>query len=64
MVTSGTLPFAWAEVASICVERKKTNRRQATVVLGRVIRPLRYELTDATVPQINVALQSATASRQ
>ena len=63
-VTSGTLPFAWTEVASICVERKKNNRQQASVVLGRVIRPLRYELTDATVPKINVALQSATASRQ
>jgi len=47
--TPGTLPFAWQEVASICVERRLRGGPQRTVVLGRVVRPLQATVSDATV---------------
>jgi hypothetical protein len=49
--TPGTLPFAWKEIASICVERRLRAEPQPTVVLGRVIRPLVADVSDVTVPR-------------
>jgi 4-amino-4-deoxy-L-arabinose transferase-like glycosyltransferase len=46
--TLGTLPFAWQEVTSICVERRLRDGPRRTVVLGRVIRPLQPMVSDAT----------------
>jgi len=51
--TPGLLPFAWEEVATISVERSLRDTR--TVVLGRVVRPLRAEISDATRPQLSTA---------
>jgi 4-amino-4-deoxy-L-arabinose transferase-like glycosyltransferase len=59
--TPGTLPFAWQELASINTERSL--RDQRTVVLGRVIRPLRAEITDATRPQLITATRSTRTER-
>jgi 4-amino-4-deoxy-L-arabinose transferase-like glycosyltransferase len=59
--TPGTLPFAWQELASINTERSL--REQRTVVLGRVIRPLRAEVTDATHPQLATATRSTKTDR-
>jgi 4-amino-4-deoxy-L-arabinose transferase-like glycosyltransferase len=53
--TPGTLPFAWEEIATLCVERRLRDEPQPTVVLGRVVRPLRAEVSDATVPQRTMA---------
>jgi hypothetical protein len=53
--TPGTLPFAWEEVKSICVDRQAQRSDIATVVLGRVIRPIRAEVSDATIPQTVLA---------
>jgi hypothetical protein len=49
--TRGTLPFAWEELATLCTERTLRDRPQRVVVLGRVIRPIRATVSDATVPQ-------------
>jgi 4-amino-4-deoxy-L-arabinose transferase-like glycosyltransferase len=49
--TSGMLPFAWEEIASICVERRERDDNDRRVVLGRVVRPLQAVASDATVPQ-------------
>jgi hypothetical protein len=49
--TPGTLPFAWEEIAAICVERRIRDEAQPMVVLGRVVRPLQAAVSDATVPQ-------------
>jgi 4-amino-4-deoxy-L-arabinose transferase-like glycosyltransferase len=49
--TPGTLPFAWEEVASICNEREVSGDRPRSIVVGRIVRPLRAEVTDATVPK-------------
>jgi 4-amino-4-deoxy-L-arabinose transferase-like glycosyltransferase len=53
--TPGTLPFAWEEVKSICVDRQAQRNDIATVVLGRVIRPIRAQVSDATIPQTVLA---------
>ena len=50
--TPGTLPFAWEEVASLYSEREISGDSPRSVVLGRIVRPLRAEVTDVTVPQI------------
>ena len=47
--TPGTLPFAWQEVMSICVERRIRGGPQRAVVLGRVVRPLQATISDATI---------------
>lgn len=60
-LTPGTLPFAWEEVASISVERSLRDKR--TVVLGRVVRPLRAEISDATRPQVSTASRSNEIDR-
>jgi 4-amino-4-deoxy-L-arabinose transferase-like glycosyltransferase len=49
--TPGTLPFAWQELASICVDRRPKNNTAVYIVLGRVERPLRAEISDVTIPQ-------------
>jgi hypothetical protein len=61
--SSGTLPFAWQEVTAICVDRSVRDEGARAVVLGRVIRPLRAELSDATRPQVTTATRSATTER-
>lgn len=53
--TPGTLPFAWEEIASICVERRLRKRPQMSVVLGRVTRPLQATISDVTVPRRSTA---------
>jgi 4-amino-4-deoxy-L-arabinose transferase-like glycosyltransferase len=58
--TPGTLPFAWEEITSICVERQVYNDDPRTVVLGRIVRPLRAMVSDVTVPQ-SLASASTTA---
>ncbi|MEX2093837.1 MAG: glycosyltransferase family 39 protein [Pirellulales bacterium] len=65
--TPGTLPFAWEEVATLCVERRLRNVPQRIVVLGRVVKPRQAIVSDATVPQnginLSVATNNATAPR-
>jgi hypothetical protein len=51
------LPFAWEEITALNIERSKT-KKGMTVVLGRVIRPIRAELSDATKPQVSTAARS------
>jgi 4-amino-4-deoxy-L-arabinose transferase-like glycosyltransferase len=48
--TPGTLPFAWEEVTSLCSERVVSGESPRSVVLGRIVRPLRAEVTDVTIP--------------
>ena len=62
--TPGTLPFAWEEVTSICVERRIRNEPQRTVVLGRVVRPLQATVSDVTVPQRSTARQPVASQRR
>ncbi|MCI0331652.1 MAG: glycosyltransferase family 39 protein [Planctomycetes bacterium] len=61
--TSGTLPFAWTEITSICVDRTERAEGRRTIVLGRVVRPIRAEISDATRPQPSVAQRSDGAER-
>ena len=54
--TPGTLPVEWEEVTSVCVERQVyVNEPPRTVVLGRVVRPLKAVVSDVTVPPASVA---------
>jgi hypothetical protein len=63
--TPGTLPFAWEEVATLCVERRLRDRPQPTVVLGRVVQPRQAVVSDATVPQrSSINLSAATNSAE
>jgi len=61
--TPGTLPFAWKEVATICVERRLRDQPQITVVLGRVANPRVAAINDATTPQGSAINLSATPNR-
>lgn len=61
--TPGTLPFAWEEVASICVERQVHAPGPRMVVLGRVERPLQAAISDVTKPQRSTAQRRSTARR-
>jgi hypothetical protein len=61
--TPGTLPFAWLELDAICVERRLRDEPQRTVVLGRVVRPLRAAVSDVTSPQRSTA-QKPSARRK
>ena len=54
--TPGMLPFAWQEVATLCVERRIRDYPQRTVVLGRVVHPRTAMVSDATVPQRGINL--------
>jgi hypothetical protein len=60
--TPGTLPFAWEEVATLCVERRLRNFPQRMLVLGRVVKPRKAMVTDATVPQRGSNLTAAMAA--
>jgi hypothetical protein len=51
--TPGTLPFDWEEIAAICVERRVRDGGQPIVVVGRVVRPLRPVVSDATIPRLD-----------
>jgi 4-amino-4-deoxy-L-arabinose transferase-like glycosyltransferase len=62
-MSSGRLPFAWEEVTSICVDRSARREGRRAVVLGRVVRPLRAEGTDATRPQVTTAIRSTKTER-
>jgi 4-amino-4-deoxy-L-arabinose transferase-like glycosyltransferase len=53
--SSGTLPFAWEEVRADCFDRQLASKTPTFVVIGRVVRPLRAEISDATVPQQSTA---------
>jgi len=59
--TPGTLPFAWEELTSLNTERSPRGQRR--VVIGRVIRPLRAEISDATRPQLSTASRSTGIER-
>jgi len=62
--TPGTLPFAWEEVASLYNEREICGEAPRSVVLGRILRPLRAEVTDATVPRGKISTRLITAGRK
>jgi 4-amino-4-deoxy-L-arabinose transferase-like glycosyltransferase len=62
--TPGTLPFAWDEVAAASFDRQKDSKLATIVVLGRVVRPLRAEVTDATVPQQSLAKRQDGSQRK
>jgi hypothetical protein len=53
--TPGTLPFAWEELKAASVDRRIDTPSAMIVVLGRVVRPLRAEISDATKPQNQTA---------
>jgi hypothetical protein len=61
--SSGLLPFAWEEVTAICVDRKTRSQGARSVVLGRVLRPLRAEISDATRPKISTATRATKMER-
>ena len=66
--TPGRLPFAWEEVATICVERRIRNVPQRMLVLGRVVKPRQALVSDATKPRstsinLSSAANSAKVSR-
>jgi hypothetical protein len=49
--TPGTLPFEWEEVTTICVERQVyKGEPPRKVVIGRIIRPLKVAVSDASIP--------------
>jgi 4-amino-4-deoxy-L-arabinose transferase-like glycosyltransferase len=49
--TPGTLPFEWEEVTTICVERQVyKGESPRKVVIGRIIRPLKVAVSDASIP--------------
>ncbi len=62
--TLGTLPFAWEEVATLCVERRIRNHPQIMVVLGRVVKPRVAIVTDATVPQRGINLSAVSSAQR
>jgi hypothetical protein len=62
--TPGTLPFAWEEIISVCIDRSIPKEKRM-VVLGRVLRPLRAVVSDATRPQrVTVVAGLPTESRE
>lgn len=62
--TSGTLPFAWQEITSICVDRRVYDDHPRTVVLGRVVRPLQPTISDVTVPQSSITQRPTSLHRK
>jgi 4-amino-4-deoxy-L-arabinose transferase-like glycosyltransferase len=62
--TPGTLPFAWEEVATLCVERRIRNQPQPVVVLGRVVKPRQAQITDATQPRPTAMNLSTVANNE
>lgn len=61
--TPGTLPFAWEEIDAICTDRQPDPKAPMIVVLGRVVRPLRAEVSDATIPHRATTQQLAGTRR-
>jgi 4-amino-4-deoxy-L-arabinose transferase-like glycosyltransferase len=64
--TSGVLPFAWEEVATLCVERRIRDYPQRMLVLGRVVKPRIALANDATKPRpktLNLTAAAATYTR-
>ncbi len=55
---AGTLPFEWEEIAAISPDRAPGKRTATSVVLGRVIRPLRATVSDTSKPQRAIANRS------
>jgi hypothetical protein len=62
--TPGTLPFAWEEVAVICTDRQPKSPTATSVVLGRVVRPIRAEVSDATKPRATAVSQQPAPQRR
>lgn len=62
--TPGTLPFVWEEIASIYSEREVSGDRPRSVVLGRVVRPLRADVTDVTLPHGTISRQPLATSQK
>jgi 4-amino-4-deoxy-L-arabinose transferase-like glycosyltransferase len=62
--TPGTLPFAWEEIATLCVERKLRDRPQVHVVLARVVKPRQAIVSNATRPQRATADLSRATQRR
>jgi hypothetical protein len=62
--TPGTLPFAWKEIMSICVERQVYDDNPRVVVLGQVVRPLQPTTSDVTAPQNTTARHSIAAAQR
>ena len=62
--TPGTLPFAWDEIAAASFDRQNDSKLATVVVLGRVVRPLRAEVRDATVPQQSLAKRQDGSQRK
>jgi hypothetical protein len=63
--TPGTLPVEWEEIGSVCVERQVyVGEPPRTVVLGRVIRPLKAVVSDVTVAPLSAANVSYTPVRR
>jgi 4-amino-4-deoxy-L-arabinose transferase-like glycosyltransferase len=62
--SSGTLPFAWEEIDATSFDRQINTKTAAIVVLARVVRPLRAEVSDATVPQRAMANRTNTSQRK
>jgi len=60
--TSGVLPFAWEEVATLCVERRIRDYPQRMLVLGRVVRPRVALANDATKPRPKTVNLTAAAT--
>ncbi|MGD9636832.1 MAG: ArnT family glycosyltransferase [Pirellulales bacterium] len=64
--TSGMLPFAWEEVATLCVERRIRDYPQRMLVLGRVVKPRLALANDATRPRpktVNLTAAAETYTR-
>jgi hypothetical protein len=63
--TPGTLPVKWEEIASVCVERQVyIGEPPRTVVLGRVVRPLKATVSDVTVaPKFTAQLRYTPVRR-
>jgi hypothetical protein len=59
--TPGTLPFAWEEMTTFCIERR-IKPTAPYVVLAKVIRPLRAEVSDVTVPRTKTAIRRLETS--
>ncbi len=55
---AGTLPFEWEEIVAISPDRQPNTPTALSVVLGRVIRPLRATVSDTSKPQRVIARRS------
>jgi hypothetical protein len=63
--TPGTLPFEWEEITSVCVERQVyVDEPPRTVVLGRVVRPMKIAVSDVTVAPASAAKIPVTPVRR